>query len=41
VPIVQEPYDGPFGRTFALADPDGYKITVYESDRPLFWPPKG
>ena len=41
MPIVQEPYDGPFGRTFALADRDGYKITVYESDRPLFWPPKG
>ncbi|MDQ6920355.1 MAG: VOC family protein [Actinomycetota bacterium] len=40
VPIVQEPFDGPFGRTFILSDPDGYKVTVYESDRPLFWPPK-
>jgi predicted enzyme related to lactoylglutathione lyase len=40
VPIVREPFDGPFGRTFILADPDGYKITVYESDVPLFWPPK-
>jgi predicted enzyme related to lactoylglutathione lyase len=40
VPIVREPFDGPFGRTFVLSDPDGYKITVYESDRPLFWPPK-
>lgn len=41
VPIVREPFDGPFGRTFVLADPDGYKITIYESDRPLFWPPRG
>ncbi|MDQ6773144.1 MAG: VOC family protein [Candidatus Dormibacteraeota bacterium] len=41
VPILQEPFDGPFGRTFALSDPDGYRITVYESDVPLFWPPKG
>ena len=40
VPIVREPFDGPFGRTFVLADPDGYRITVYESDRPLFWPPR-
>ena len=40
VPIVHEPFDGPFGRTFTLADPYGYKITVYESDLPLFWPPK-
>ena len=40
VPIVREPFDGPFGRTFTLSDPDGYKITVYESDVPLFWPPK-
>jgi hypothetical protein len=28
------------GRTFAMADPDGYRITVYERDQPLFWPPK-
>ena len=40
VPIVVEPFDGPFGRTFAMADPDGYRITVYERDQPLFWPPK-
>jgi predicted enzyme related to lactoylglutathione lyase len=40
VPIVREPFDGPFGRTFVLADPDGYRITVYESDVPLFWPPR-
>ena len=24
VPILVEPFDGPFGRTFAIADPDGY-----------------
>jgi predicted enzyme related to lactoylglutathione lyase len=39
VPIVREPFDGPFGRTFTMADPDGYRITVYERDQPLFWPP--
>ena len=41
VRILHEPYDGPFGRTFVLADPDGYRITIYEKDQPLFWPPKG
>jgi len=41
VPILVEPFDGPFGRTFAMADPDGYRITIYERDQPLFWPPKG
>ncbi len=40
VPILTEPFDGPFGRTFAMADPDGYRITVYERDQPLFWPPR-
>jgi predicted enzyme related to lactoylglutathione lyase len=40
VPILAEPSDGPFGRTFAMADPDGYRVTVYEKDQPLFWPPK-
>jgi predicted enzyme related to lactoylglutathione lyase len=40
VPILVEPFDGPFGRTFTMADPDGYRITVYEKDQPLFWPPK-
>jgi predicted enzyme related to lactoylglutathione lyase len=39
VPILLEPSDGPFGRTFAMADPDGYRITIYERDQPLFWPP--
>jgi predicted enzyme related to lactoylglutathione lyase len=40
VEILAEPFDGPFGRTFAMADPDGYRITVYEKDQPLFWPPR-
>lgn len=29
-PIAVEPYDGPFGRTFAFVDPDGYTITVHD-----------
>ncbi len=40
VRILIEPFDGPFGRTFAMADPDGYRITIYERDQPLFWPPR-
>jgi predicted enzyme related to lactoylglutathione lyase len=28
-PIVTEPFDGPFGRTFAFADPDGYVVTLH------------
>ena len=28
-PIVTEPFDGPFGRTFTFADPDGYQITLH------------
>jgi len=40
VRIIAEPLDGPFGRTFAMSDPDGYRITIYEKDQPLFWPPK-
>lgn len=39
VTILREPFDGPFGRTFVMADPDGYRITVYERDQLLFWPP--
>ncbi len=30
VQIAQEPFDGPFGRTFAFVDPDGYTITVHD-----------
>jgi predicted enzyme related to lactoylglutathione lyase len=40
VPILAPPFDGPFGRTFTMADPDGHRITVYEKDQPLFWPPR-
>jgi predicted enzyme related to lactoylglutathione lyase len=28
--IVAAPLDGPFGRTFTLADPDGYQITLHD-----------
>ncbi|MGQ2910694.1 VOC family protein [Aeromicrobium sp.] len=27
--ILHEPVDGPFGRTFTFADPDGYAVTVH------------
>lgn len=27
---VVAPYDGPFGRTFTFADPDGYQITLHD-----------
>ena len=40
IPILREPFDGPFGRTFVMADPDGYRVTIYERDQPQFWPPK-
>jgi predicted enzyme related to lactoylglutathione lyase len=29
-PIISQPFDGPFGRTFTLADPDGYRITIHD-----------
>src|SRR3984885_10816136 len=29
VTIVTEPSDGPFGRTFTFADPDGYQIPLH------------
>lgn len=28
--IVAAPIDGPFGRTFTFADPDGYRITIHD-----------
>ncbi|MEH0109742.1 VOC family protein [Tersicoccus sp. MR15.9] len=28
--IVAAPVDGPFGRTFTFADPDGYLITLHD-----------
>lgn len=31
VPILAEPFDGPFGRTFVFSDPDGYAVTVHEA----------
>ena len=31
VKIISEPIDGPFGRTFAFADPDGYTITLHSN----------
>jgi predicted enzyme related to lactoylglutathione lyase len=40
VPILAAPVDGPFGAQFTMADPDGYRITIYEKDQPLFWPPR-
>lgn len=30
VPIVAAPADGPFGRVFTFADPDGYAVTVHD-----------
>ncbi|QXG74776.1 VOC family protein [Modestobacter sp. L9-4] len=30
VPVLAEPVDGPFGRTFTFADPDGYAVTVHD-----------
>jgi predicted enzyme related to lactoylglutathione lyase len=29
-PITSPPLDGPFGRTFTFADPDGYRITIHD-----------
>jgi predicted enzyme related to lactoylglutathione lyase len=31
VAIITPPFDGPFGRTFVFADPDGYQITANEN----------
>ena len=30
VTIVTAPFDSPFGRTFAVCDPDGYVITLHD-----------
>jgi len=30
VPISGAPFDGPFGRTFTLTDPDGYAVTIHD-----------
>ena len=29
VPILMDPFDTPFGRTFVFADPDGYQIAIH------------
>jgi predicted enzyme related to lactoylglutathione lyase len=29
VNIVQQPFDGTFGRTFSFSDPDGYTVTAH------------
>ena len=28
--ITSAPVDGPFGRTFTFADPDGYQVTIHD-----------
>ena len=28
--IAVAPFDGPFGRTFAFVDPDGYQVTLHD-----------
>ena len=30
IAIVTTPFDSPFGRAFAVADPDGYVITIHD-----------
>ena len=30
VTIMTVPFDGPFGRTFTVSDPDGYVITIHD-----------
>lgn len=29
-PVIQEPFEGPFGTTFTFQDPEGYAITVHD-----------
>jgi predicted enzyme related to lactoylglutathione lyase len=31
VTISTDPFDGPFGRTFAIEDPDGYTVTLHDA----------
>src|SRR4029079_9727158 len=37
--IVAAPIDGPFGRTFTFADPDGYQVTLHERACPRMTTP--
>ncbi|WP_062999684.1 VOC family protein [Nocardia mikamii] len=30
ISILAAPMDGPFGRTFTFADPDGYAVTIHD-----------
>jgi predicted enzyme related to lactoylglutathione lyase len=32
VPILTEPFDTPFGRTFVFQDPDGYAVAIHGGD---------
>ncbi|GMA63081.1 VOC family protein [Alicyclobacillus fastidiosus] len=33
IKITQQPFDGPFGRTFSFEDPDGYVLTMHENNK--------
>jgi hypothetical protein len=37
ITIFAEPFEGPFGRTFTMADPDGYRITDWNLRASLTW----
>src|SRR2546428_13282647 len=37
--ILLQAFDGPFGRKIALADPEGYPITIHVEDETLVLPP--
>jgi predicted enzyme related to lactoylglutathione lyase len=32
-PVLSPPADGPFGRFFVIADPDGYALTIHQQTR--------
>lgn len=34
VEVVTEPFEGPFGRTLSLRDPEGYVVTVHATPSP-------
>ena len=35
--IISAPVDGPFGRTFTFADPDGYQVTLHDRGQRASW----